>query len=137
MSKIGDHPPPTVYTGGQAQRVLGVSPSTFKRNLADFLLYYQIGNGHRRYLVEDVHKIKTWLEYRQGLIALGYQNKLSPLLPPGETMEEKRHYFEAWWEEDAAGIDCPDCDGRAIQPGLEGPVWCPNCGILQKEQGDE
>jgi hypothetical protein len=131
MPKIGDKPTPTTYTPGEAQKILGLTRHRFKQSgVGEFLKYYQTQTRHRQYLREDVHKMEVWLIERQGLIALGNQHKLSPILPPGETMEEKRHRFDAWWEESNNHADCPQCRWIAVQVMGEGPLWCPECGIF-------
>lgn len=96
--------------------------------LSQFLEYHQIGRS-RLYLADDVAKMRYWLFVREGLIALGHLSSKSPLLPPGETYETRRHHFEAWFDEDPNGATCPRCEGEAVQAEMAGPIWCPKCEL--------
>ena len=111
---------------------LGMSRQRFgKSGLDEFLTYYQEIGRHRAYLVEDVEKFTHWQMVRRGMIALGHWGKTtSRLLPPGETMQEKRNFFEAWLEDDLYGVECPRCGSRAVQGEMGGNTWCQECGIV-------
>lgn len=124
--------PKTTLSIKEAIALLGITRQWFRQSkLDEFLSYYQEPGRHRAYLVEDVEKFAYWMMIRRGMIALGHWGKTSSrLLPPGDTMQEKRDNFEAWLEEDPHGAVCPECGGGAVQGDGAGPIWCERCSKI-------
>jgi len=64
-----------------------------KAGVFKFLNYWRVGQTPL-YEAEGVNAFRYWLFVREGLIALGEAGASDPLLPPGDTMQAKRRYFE-------------------------------------------
>lgn len=133
MPKIKGSPPGTLRSA-QVQTALGRNrQGLLNSGINEFLRYYEVGRA-RLYDQEDVAMLSYWLLVRDVLIgAFGHLSPKAPLLPPGDTNQDKRIFLEAWFEEDPHGVACPACEGEAVQVDGAGPIWCSKCGLDQNE----
>ena len=141
MTKLEGLPPGTLSRNQAAKRLGRSSAVLIKSGINNFLPYYEVGRS-KLYLTQAVNKLQYWLFVRTGLIALGELYHNSPLLhprsqaaPPDEDDTIARwRFLDAWFEDDNFGTTCPQCAIPAVQAHLDGPVWCPECRIIEIEE---
>lgn len=119
--------PPGYVSLTNVVRRLHMSRQNFHQSgLATAIDRWRIGRV-TLYSERDVDLLANWLTVRQGLIALGYLHNKAPLNPDENTYYLAVH--EGYWD-----AQCPQCEGYAIAHPLEGPVWCPSCGLAESKE---
>lgn len=119
-------PPPGYLSLTEVAEALGMSRQNFHQSgLSKALDHWQIGRV-TLYRQQDVDWLAHWLLVRKGLIALGHLAHNAPLNPTEGQWHQAVH--EGYWD-----ARCPSCQGYAVALPLEGPMWCPRCGISDSE----
>lgn len=116
-------PPPGYLSLTEVAGALNMSRQNFYQSgLSKALDHWRIGRVVL-YRQQDVDWLAHWMVVRKGLIALGHLPHNAPLNPTEGQWYNAVH--EGRWD-----AQCPQCEGYAVVDPLEGPAWCPQCGII-------